>query len=174
MTTIWNKSRKRRIQPIRFLLPLIWSPPPIGTEDNVPPPPFPPEELEAQYQSYIPEEGREKYVFYAKEQLLIKTLIRYGERIMCYVETEENAETPLTVIEYISMDLKQDELQFHNPLHRRILAEAESHLHDQNFTAERYFLAHPDPTISKLAAEMINDRYQLSKYHSKSQKDSNG
>ena len=89
-------------------------PPPIGTEDNVPPPPFPPEELEAQYQSYIPEEGREKYVFYAKEQLLIKTLIRYGERIMCYVETEENAETPLTVIEYISMDLKQDELQFHN------------------------------------------------------------
>ena len=43
-------------------------------------------------------------------------------------------------------------------------------LHDQNFTAERYFLAHPDPTISKLAAEMINDRYQLSKYHSKSQK----
>ena len=145
-------------------------PPPIGTEDNVPPPPFPPEELEAQYQSYIPEEGREKYVFYAKEQLLIKTLIRYGERIMCYVETEENAETPLTVIEYISMDLKQDELQFHNPLHRRILAEAESHLHDQNFTAERYFLAHPDPTISKMAAEMINDRYQLSKYHSKSQK----
>ena len=89
---------------------------------------------------------------------------------MCYVETEENAETPLTVIEYISMDLKQDELQFHNPLHRKILAEAETHLHDPNFTAERYFLAHPDPTISKLAAEMISDRYQLSKYHSKSQK----
>ena len=42
---------------------------------------------------------------------------------MCYVETEENTETPLTVIEYISMDLKQDELQFHNPLHRKILAE---------------------------------------------------
>lgn len=38
---------------------------------------------------------------------------------MCYVETEENTETPLTVIEYISMDLKQDELQFHNPLHRK-------------------------------------------------------
>ena len=64
------------------------------------------------------------------------------------------------------MDLKQDELQFHNPLHRKILAEAEAHLHDPNFTAERYFLAHPDPTISKLAADMINDRYQLSKSNS--------
>ena len=85
---------------------------------------------------------------------------------ICYVETEENTETPLTVIEYISMDLKQDELQFHNPLHRKILAEAEAHLHDSNFTAERYFLAHPDPTISKLAADMINDRYQLSKSNS--------
>jgi uncharacterized membrane protein YphA (DoxX/SURF4 family) len=41
-----------------------------------------------------------------------------------------------------------------------------AHLHDPNFTAERYFLAHPDPTISKLAADMINDRYQLSKSNS--------
>ena len=139
-------------------------PPPMGVDDI--PPPFPPEKVEAQYQSYIPEEGREKYVFYEKEQLLLKTLIRYGEKVMCYVETEENAEAPLTVIEYISMDLKQDELQFHNPLHRKILAEAEAHLHETNFTAERYFLAHPDQTISKLAAEMINDRYELSKSNS--------
>lgn len=141
-------------------------PPPMGVDDEVPPPPFPPEETVAQYQSYIPEEGREKYIFYEKEQVLIKTLIRYGERVMCYVETEEDVEAPLTVIEYISMDLKQDELEFHNPLHRKILAEAEAHLHDPNFTAERYFLAHPDPTVSRLAAEMINDRYQLSKSNS--------
>lgn len=129
-----------------------------------------PDDLEAQYQSYIPEEGREKLLFYAKEQLLIKTLIRYGERVMCCVETQEGKQKPLTVIEYISADLRQDELQFHNPLHRKILAEAEAHLHDPDFSAERYFLAHPDPTVSKLAAELISDRYQLSKYHSKSQK----
>lgn len=150
---------------------------PAPAPNEVPPPVAPyaeaaPNEarLEAQYQSYIPEEGREKYIFYAKEQLLIRTLIRYGERVMCYIETENGTEAPLTVTEYIAADLKQDELQFHNPLHRRILAEAEAHLHDHHFTAERYFLAHPDPEISKMAAEMISDRYQLSKYHSKSQK----
>lgn len=60
-----------------------------------------------------------KSTFLCKEQLLLQTLIRHGEKVMCYVETEENTETPLTVIEYISMDLKQDELQFHNPLHRK-------------------------------------------------------
>ena len=80
--------------------------PPLGVDDNVPPP-FPPAEAEAGYQSYIPQEGREKYVFYVKEQLLLQTLIRHGEKVMCYVETEENTETPLTVIEYISMDLNR-------------------------------------------------------------------
>lgn len=144
-------------------------PPPMGVDD-MPPPSFPPEEVESAYQSYIPEEGRDKLNFYVKEQLLIKTMIRYGERVVCYIETEENEETPITVIEYISADLHQDELQFHNPLHRNILVEAEAHLHDPNFTSERYFMAHPDPIISKLAAEMISDRYQLSKYHSKTQK----
>ena len=92
----------------------------------------------------FPKKDGKSTFFNVKEQLLLQTLIRHGEKVMCYVETEENTETPLTVIEYISMDLKQDELQFHNPLHRKILAEAEAHLHDSNFTAERYFLAHPD------------------------------
>lgn len=150
-------------------------PPPAEAEGNsVPLPPFPPEvppeQIEAQYQSYIPEEGREKYLFYTKEQQLIKIIIRYGEKAMCYIETEDGTEVPLTVIEFISVQLKQDELRFHNPLHRKILAEAEEHLHDMNFTAERYFLAHPDSAISKLAADMMSDRYQLSKYYTRAQK----
>lgn len=130
------------------------------------PPPFLPAEPVTSYPSYIPQEGREKYVFYIKEQLLIRTLIRHGEKVMCYVETEENTEAPLTVTEYIATDLRQDELQFHNPLHRKILAEAETHLQDPNFTTKRYFLTHPDPDISKLAANMISERYQLSKSNS--------
>ncbi len=125
---------------------------------------------EIQYQSYIPEIEREKLLFYQKEQMLIKTLIRYGEKIMCIMETEETKEYPMTVIEYIASDLKQDEIQFHNPIHRKILSEACSHLHDNGFVSEKYFLGHIDPEISKLAADMISDRYQLSKYHSKSQK----
>ena len=51
-----------------------------------------------------------------------------------------------------------------------MLSEAAAHMHDSNFIAERYFLAHPDPVISKLSVDLINVRYQLSKYHSKSQK----
>ena len=121
------------------------------------------------YLSYIPLEGNEQKLFYKKEQLLLQMIVRYGEKVMCYLEDENGEEQPLTVIECISSSLKEDELQFHYPLDRRILKEAENHLHDEGFVSERYFLTHPDPEISKQAAELASDRYQLSKYHSKGQ-----
>ena len=130
------------------------------------PAPFPTEP----YTSYIPSEGNEQKVFYAKEEDLVRMLIRYGEKVMCYVENETGEQIPLTVTECIASGLKEDELQFYDPLHRLVLQECEAHLDDPNFNPERYFIAHPDPAVSKLAVDLVSDRYQLSKYHSKGQK----
>ena len=128
--------------------------------------PIPPED---NYVSFIPQEGKEGQEFYKYERLILQMIVRYGEKIMCNATNEEGQEVPVSVIEYVINDLKQDELSFHNPLHRQILTEAATHIHDAGFTAERYFLAHPETTISKLSVELISNRYQLSKYHSKSQ-----
>lgn len=122
------------------------------------------------YQSFIPVEGNENKVFFQREKSLIKMIIRYGEKVMCYVENEEQEQVPYKVIEFIAASLKEDDLQFHSPLHRKILNEAIVHENDSQFTSERFFLTHPDPEINKLAADMVSERYQLSKYHSKSQK----
>ena len=130
------------------------------------PAPFPTEP----YTSYIPSEGNEQKVFYAKEEDLVRMLIRYGEKVMCYVENETGEQIPFTVTECIASGLKEDELQFYDPLHRLVLQECEAHLNDPNFNPERYFIAHPDPAVSKLAVDLVSDRYQLSKYHSKGQK----
>lgn len=124
----------------------------------------------AEYISYIPQEGKEGQEFYKFERLILQMVVRYGEKVMCKVPDEEGNETPVTVTEYVVNDLKSDELAFHNPLHRQMLAEAAEHLHNEGFTSERYFLAHSDPAISKLSTELIADRYQLSKYHSKAQR----
>ena len=43
------------------------------------------------------------------------------------------------------------------------------HIGDEGFTAERYFVAHANPRISRLAADLVEEKYQLSKYHSKTQ-----
>ena len=122
------------------------------------------------YISFIPQEGKEGQEFYRYERLILQMVVRYGERVMCNVPDEEGKEIPITVIEFVVADLQQDDLAFHNPLHRRMLAEAAEHLHDDGFRAEHYFVAHPDPVISRLSTELISDRYQLSKYHYKNQK----
>lgn len=122
------------------------------------------------YNSFIPQEGKEGQEFYKLEQLILQAVVRYGEKVMCMVNDAQGNEVPMTVIEYIMNDLQTDGLAFHNPLHRQILAEAAAHMNDEGFVAEHYFLNHPNPDISKLSVNLINVRYQLSKYHSKLQK----
>lgn len=125
---------------------------------------------EDNYKSYIPLQGNEEKIFYKQEENLVKTIIRYGEKIVCYIQDENGNERPVSVTEYISSNLKEDDIQFHDPIHRRILKEAEENINNEGFIAERYFLANPNPEISKIAADMASDRYQLSNYHSKGQK----
>ena len=145
----------------------------VPEEETLPPPPeaetgYVP--TEATYTSFIPQEGKEGQEFYQYEQQIIQMIVRYGERVMCNVTDEEGNEHPVTVIEYVVADLQQDDLSFHNPLHRQILAEAAERMQHPGFVAEHYFLNHPNPAIGQLSADLISDRYQLSKYHSKAQK----
>lgn len=126
-------------------------------------PPPPPGEEPDNYQSFIPQEGKEGQEFYKYERLIIQMTIRYGEKVMCSMTDEEGNEVPLTVIEYIVNDLKEDDLSLHNPLHRHILSEAAAHVHDNGFIAARYFLAHADIEISRLATDLVSDKYQLRK-----------
>lgn len=151
---------------------------PANYSGNMPPFPINEEEIgnssspipEEEYTSFIPQEGKEGQEFYKYERLILQMVVRYGERVMCNIADEDGKEVPITVTEYVTNDLKVDELAFHNPLHRQILAEAASHIKENGFTAERYFLAHPDPAISRLSTDLISNRYQLSKYHYKNQK----
>lgn len=133
-------------------------------------PSYPPVPVEDDYVSFIPSEGNEEKLFYKQEVDLMRMLIRYGEKVMCMAEDEEGNEIPVTVAEYIAEGLHNDSLGFHIALHRRVLNECVAHIHDSGFCAERYFVSHLDPEVSKLAAEMASDRYVLSKYHSRGQK----
>ena len=56
-----------------------------------------------------------------------------------------------------------------NIVTRKMLEDAVSHQHDIGFVSEKFFVNHPDADISKMALDLVSDRYQLSKYHSKTQ-----
>lgn len=121
------------------------------------------------YISYIPDNDKEGREFYKYERLILQVVIRYGERTMCLLKDANEKEIPLSVIEYIVNDLKRDNLDFHNPIHRQIMQEAAQHVKDEGFSAQRYFMAHPNQQISKLSADLISSRYQLSKIFSNNQ-----
>ena len=69
----------------------------------------------------------------------------------------------LNVAQYVDFDLSQDQLSFSTPLYNKILQEAVEHSEDPDFKADRYFMQHPNPEISRLAATLGIDSHQLSR-----------
>ena len=153
-------------------------------DDNMPPPPPPMEEypMEETGPMEVPppdfpqaqptqpvhpvQPKRSPYEVY--ELTLLKYIVRYGEQVLFdYVDEETNEQVIMRVAEYIRYDLERDDLTFYTPIFKSMLDEASEKCKTEGFKASRYFLAHPDPNVSRLAANLISEKYQLSKYHSK-------
>lgn len=114
------------------------------------------------------------------ERELIRYIIRYGTTPIYQrfkkekkrmgkdvVEVEVLIEEGPSVIEFIKYDLERDNIHFSNLLYRKIFEEAYSKSEDAKFDPSRYFLSISDQKISKLATDLISDKYHLSKIHSK-------
>ena len=98
------------------------------------------------------------------ERLIIQNIIRHGDEIIFSdLEAEDGSTVSLNVAQYIDFDLGQDQLSFSTPLYNKILREAVEHSEDADFKADRYFMQHPDPEISQLAATLGIDSHQLSR-----------
>jgi len=114
----------------------------------------------------------------AEERLLISAVIRYGELPVDIEEnideTEENdganaasraAERvhTMSVANFIASDLEADGLALRSPIHAQILKEAVAQIAaNDTWEALPYFIHHPDPKVSALAAELGEDSFVLS------------
>ena len=106
------------------------------------------------------------------ERLLIQNIIRHGHEIIFRdLETEDGNTINLNVAQYVDYDLGQDQLSFSNELYNRILREAVDHSSEAGFQADRYFMQHPDPEISRLATTLGIDNHQLSRIFDKEYSD---
>ena len=103
---------------------------------------------------------------YPKERLIVQQLIRHGEKVM-FIDDQSKQE--VKVAEYVIAELAIDDITFTTPLFTEVLQELQIHLKEEGFTAERYFIGHANSELSRLAVDLIEEKYQLSKYHSKTQ-----
>lgn len=93
---------------------------------------------------------------------LLQVIVRHGEHIIYQFEDGRT----LSVGEYIINELRADNIEFDNPLHKQIIDEFSNNYSDE-FIAATFYQYHPDPAINQFAAEMIADKYQLSRIYNK-------
>jgi DNA primase len=114
------------------------------------------------------------------EREIIRYIVRYGMTMIFQrfekqkqkkgklsEEVDVLVEEGSTVIEFVHFDLERDNIKITNPLYSQIFEEAYKQAADADFQPSRYFISHSDSNISKLATEMLSDKYQLSKIHAK-------
>ena len=112
--------------------------------------------------------SRQRSPYEAFEIALLRYVVRYGERILYdYVDEETKEHVVIRVAEFIRDDLERDDLSFYTPIFKQMLDEAANRCGEESFIVHRYFLAHPDPLVSRIAANLMSEKYQLSKYHFK-------
>jgi len=139
------------------------NPDPENPENAPPMPPLPsPDDIpdlqgEAKQQFHSPFDEYERNIMYY--------VVRYGEQSI----TDKTENITVNVIELIASDLKYDEMEFYNPLYKKMLEEGYEKFQTEGFIAEHYFLNHSDPDISRFAVDISTDRYIESKRYSKQQ-----
>ena len=124
------------------------------------------QKLTANSQEQIANYGLHSHMEQASEveRLIMQNVIRHGEEIIFEgLETDDGGTVDLNVAQYVDYDLSSDGLTFSSPLYNTILQEAVEHSAEPGFKAANYFLQHPDPAISQLAATLGIDSHQLSK-----------
>ena len=106
----------------------------------------------------------QKKPLYTINELIIKMVIQHGGKMLYENVDDGNGGTvSLTLAQFVDYDLRNDNLQFAQPIYNKILAEAVEHSADEDFDSERYFTLHPDYEISSLAIKLCTDQVILSK-----------
>jgi len=96
---------------------------------------------------------------------IIRLMLRYGQETLIGAD-EITGEARETVSGFIIRELCTDELDLQQPLLRRIFEEYRQLVQNGSFFSDMYFLQHPDPEVSRLAAG-FEPKYELSKIHSR-------
>jgi len=106
--------------------------------------------------------------FEAQERSILQILVKYGDSVLYYADEEK--QKPVLVGAYILEELEQDQLTFDNSLHALMLEEYKNNYQQENFTVQRFFLYHSQSEISNMTADLISEKYTLSRIHSKIKK----
>lgn len=106
-------------------------------------------------------QGLAEQRFHGLERMILTLVTRYGEQLIDGQDAEGNpTQTPLAA--FVQGDLDYDGIRLRSPLYAKMLALASQHASAPDFVASKFLMNNQDEDISREAADLISDRYQLS------------
>jgi DNA primase len=104
----------------------------------------------------------------SQEKEIIRLLLHYGNHILySYQEDKYDEPRNVSVAEYTIHEILNDDLEFKNLVYKQIFQEYLDAINSENTLDEKHFIYHPEPQISKLAADLLSSSYTLSKIFKK-------
>jgi DNA primase len=102
--------------------------------------------------------------FEKAEEELMYYLLKYGTRHL-FTATHNEQEHAISVAEYITGELHNDELEMKNPPYRQVLEEYRRLTVESDEERIKYFINHPDRVLSELAIRILSDLPPLTVQH---------
>lgn len=106
-----------------------------------------------------------------EEMVLIRYLLLFGNQEL-YEEKQDDILRSVSVGEYIIEELSEDDLEMFNPELCEIQKEYQAHYKSVGFIPAKFFIGHSDPSISRIAADILSEPYELSKIWNERDSDS--
>ena len=108
---------------------------------------------------------KKEYLCHVEEMNILHYLVRYGGEYLFVLKDGTLQTVGGFILESLAELAGEDGNIFHNPLHQRMLDEMRGI--EAGVSTAKYFTNHIDPDISAKAAELLTDKYTLSKIHTK-------
>ena len=102
----------------------------------------------------------------AQELDVIRVLLHYAGRTLKFEqpgnEPDETIIFEVGVAEYVCNDLRANQIEFDNPVMRKIFEAYAEGVDGKTLPDDRFFLMHPEPEVADLAINIITQKYELS------------
>ena len=96
------------------------------------------------------------------EKSIMTLLVRYSEKKIDLM-ADDGQVVKMSVAEFVMGSLADDDLHFRHPLYEKMLQEVAQHVEESDFVAKNFLMSSPDLEISRMASDLMSDKYQLSK-----------
>lgn len=97
------------------------------------------------------------------EREILRLLVNYGSLELFGPTPEEPDASPLSVAAWLVKELTNDEIAFKNPFYAELFQLVCNQVWAGISPDTRFFVAHPNPAVSGMAADLVSSHYQLSR-----------